>query len=265
MNKLCLTVVAVLLACLGVRFSAAQDYNIGEGDVLRITIYDHDDLAQMVRVTSDGTVMLSLLGQVPVGGMSVTGAAKKIAALYADGYLVNPQVNVFIEEFRSGKATILGQIMRPGLYELQNQMTLLELISSAGGLTDDAGRTATIKREAAAAGGEEEVITIDLKELVENGDTRLNVQIQPGDSIYIQKANLVYVSGEVQSPGVYRCYDDTSVIMAITLAGGFTDKAAPSRVKLIRKVSGQEEVFEKVNMDFPVASDDIIVVPESFF
>jgi len=199
-KKLCL-IAAALLGCFAAHFSAAQDYNIGEGDVLKITVYDHEDLTQTVRVTSDGTVRLSLLGQVPVGGMPVTKAAEKITALYADGYLVNPQVNVFIEEYRSGKVTILGQIATPGLYELRHQMTLLELISSAGGLTDDAGRTATIKRKAGAAGAED-VITIDLKQLVENGDTRLNIQIQAGDSIYIQKANLVYVNGEVQKPGV---------------------------------------------------------------
>ena len=238
---------------------------MGEGDVLKITVYDHEDLTQTVRVGGDGAIMVSLLGQVPVQGLSVTKVAQKITALYADGYLVDPQVNVFIEEFRSRKATILGQVAQPGLYELRHHTTLLELISQAGGLTEDAGDLATIKRKNTAGGENHKIITIDLKELIENGNTQLNMPIEAGDNIYIQKADMVYVSGEVKKPGVYKCFSDTSVIKVITIAGGFTDKAAPTKVKLIRKVDGTEQVLEKVAMDLIVASDDVIVVPESFF
>lgn len=243
----------------------AQDYIVGEGDVLKITVYDHEDLTQTVRVGGDGAIMVSLLGQVPVQGLSVTKVAQKITALYADGYLVDPQVNVFIEEFRSRKATILGQVAQPGLYELRHHTTLLELISQAGGLTEDAGDLATIKRKNTAGGESHKIITIDLKELIENGNTQLNMPIEAGDNIYIQKADMVYVSGEVKKPGVYKCFSDTSVIKVITIAGGFTDKAAPTKVKLIRKVDGTEQVLEKVAMDLIVSSDDVIVVPESFF
>ena len=264
MKKFCIAMF-VLLVFTGTRFAAAQDYIIGEGDVLKITVYDHDDLTQRVRVNSDGTIMLAMLGLVEVGDLSVSEAAHKVAKLYGDGYLVEPQVNVFVEEFRSGKATILGQIAKPGLYELSNQITLLELISTAGGLTEDAGNTATIKRKTIASGHQENIITVDLRQLIEKGDTRLNLLIEPGDSIYIQKAKLVYMSGEIRRPGAYKCDNATSVIQVITLAGGFTDKAAPTKIKLIRKTNGHEEIFEKVNMDFLVAPDDIIVVPESFF
>ncbi len=243
----------------------AQKYVIGEGDVLKITIYDHDDLAQTVRVNGDGTIMLALLGPVQVVNLSVTKITQKIASLYADGYLINPQVNVFIEEFRSGKATILGQISKPGLYELRHHTTLLELISTAGGLTDDAGNIATIKRKSGLSDAGKVDITIDLAELVEMGNTALNIPIEAGDILYIQKANMVYVSGEVKKPGVYKCLNGATVIKAITIAGGFTDKAAPSKIKVIRKSKGNEEVFEKVNMDLPVGSEDVIVVPESFF
>ncbi len=243
----------------------SQNYIVGEGDVLKITVYDHNDLSQTVRIGGDGTIMVSLLGQVKVEGLSVTAVTEKLTALYADGYLVDPQVNVFIEEFKSRKATILGQVAQPGLYELRHHTTLLELISQAGGLTKDAGALATIKRRDGMAEGSEKDITIDLKALVEKGDTHLNIPIEPGDNIYIQKANMVYVSGEVKKPGVYNCLSDTSVIKAITLAGGFTDKAAPGKVKVIRKVDGREEVMEKVAMDLLVTSDDVIVVPESFF
>ncbi len=263
MKKFCLTICIVfILSTAG--FSRAQDYIIGAGDVLEVTVYDHADLTQTVRVNSDGTIMLAMLGMVKVGDLSVSDASGKVAGLYGDGWLVEPQVNIFIQEFRSGKATILGQIAKPGLYELSNQITLLELISTAGGLTEDAGSLATIKRRTVSK-DQESVITVDLKQLIEKGDTSLNLTIQPGDNIYIQKAKIVYVSGEIKKPGAYKCTDETSIIQLITLAGGFTDKASPTRVKLIRKQDGKETVFEKVNMDFLVDADDIIVVPESFF
>lgn len=256
---------AFLMIMLAAGTAQSQDYIVGEGDVLKITVYDHDDLTQTVRVGGDGAIMVSLLGQVAVEGLSVTKVANKITALYADGYLVDPQVNVFIEEFRSRKATILGQVAQSGLYELRHHTTLLELISQAGGLTKDAGDLAIIKRKSVAGSPEPKIITVDLKELIEKGNTTLNLPIEAGDNIYIQKADMVYVSGEVKKPGVYKCFSDTSVIKAITIAGGFTDKAAPTKVSLIRKIDGKEQVMEKVAMDLIVASDDVIVVPESFF
>ncbi|MCK4911758.1 MAG: SLBB domain-containing protein, partial [Thermodesulfovibrionales bacterium] len=97
------------------------------------------------------------------------------------------------------------------------------------------------------------------------GDTSLDVPVLEGDSIYISKAGLIYVTGEVKRPDSYKLDDDTSVIKAITMAGGFTDKASASRVKIIRKVDGEEVVLDDVNMDDPVFNGDVIVIPESFF
>ena len=146
----------------------AQDYIVGKDDVLKITVYDHDDLTTTVRVSGDGTIILPLLNRVEVAGLTINQISNKITALFADGYIRNPQVNVFIEDFRSKKAVILGQINKPGLYELQGQTTFLELISKAGGLTKDAGDTTIIKRKQGPNDLEEKsVLTIDMIQLVE--------------------------------------------------------------------------------------------------
>jgi polysaccharide biosynthesis/export protein len=254
-----------LILFAAVHHSFAQDYIVGEGDVLRISVYDHDDLTTTARISGDGVITFPLIGQVEVKGLTLNQISSKIAGLLADGFVVNPQVSIFIQEFRSKKAFIMGEVSKPGLYVLPGQTTFLALLSEAGGLAKDAGDKAIIKRKANPSDKYESVITIDLKRLVEKGDTSLDIPIMDGDSVYITKAGLFYVTGEVKKPDAYKYEEGTSVIKAITMAGGFTDKASKGKVKIIRKVGGKEEVIEKVKTDEPIQPDDVIVVPESFF
>jgi polysaccharide export outer membrane protein len=242
-----------------------QEYIVGEGDILVITVYNNPDLDTTVRVGGDGMISMSLLGQVKVGGMNVAAIAVQIEALLADGYLLSPQVNVFVEEYRSKKVTILGQVNRPGLNELQGSITLLELISRAGGLTEDAGGLITIKRNTLIEEDKKKVITIDMKKLIEQGDTSLNIPVQDGDSIYVAKAGVFYVTGEVQRPGSYKHDEKPTILKAITLAGGLTDHGAPGRIRIIRIIDGEEIILKNVAMDEPVLPDDVIVVPETYF
>lgn len=243
----------------------AQDYVVGDGDLLKITVYDHPDLSATARVSGEGIILFPLIGQAKISGLTVAQISKKLADLLSDGYIVSPQVTVFIEEFRSQKATIMGQVNRPGLYELKGYTTFLELLSKAGDLTKDAGDKAVIKRKADSQDKKESIITIDLKRLVGMGDTSLDMPVVDGDSIYIVKAGLFYVTGEVKKPDAYKFDEGTTVLKAITMAGGFSDKASTGKVKIIRKVKGKEEIMERVKMDEPVLPDDVIMVPESFF
>ena len=264
---LCLPLAFVLVAVLAIMPAEcdALDYIIGEGDVLKITVYGHNDLTTVERVSGNGMINFPLLGQVSVAGLAVSEISIRLSSMLADGYIVDPQVSVFIEEFRSQKAVIMGEVVRPGLYELKGRTSFLELVSMAGGLTRDAGDTAIVKRKSRRAKGEEEIATIDLVRLIQEGDTSLDVPVLEGDSIYVAKAGLIFVTGEVKRPDAYKFEDDTSVIKAITMAGGFTDKASAGRVKIIRKVDGKERIVDNVNMDDPVLSGDVIVIPESFF
>jgi polysaccharide biosynthesis/export protein len=266
MGRVCLSVVLIITVSmvLGSHLSA-QDYVIGEGDVLKITVYDHDDLTSTVRVSGDGFIVLPLIGQIDVKGKTVSQITEKISSLLSDGYVVNPQVTIFIQEFKSKKAFIMGEVKKPGLYVLPGQTTFLALLSEAGGLNKDAGDKATIKRKTNPQAQQEDILTIDLHDLIEKGDTSLDVLILDGDSVYITRAGVFYVTGEVKKPDAYKCEEGTTVIKAITMAGGFSDKASKGRVKIIRKIGDKEEVYEKVKMDEPVLPDDVIVVPESFF
>ena len=242
--------------------SHAEDYLLGPGDVLRISVYDNDDLLTITRISDNGIISMPLLGQVKVQGLTAAHASNRIAELLADGYIINPQVNIFINEFRSKKAIILGSVNRPGLIEMSGPTSFLELISKAGGLADDFGETATIKRK---IDSKDNVTLVNLKSLTEGGDLSQNIPVLDGDTIYVSKAGMCYVTGEINSPDAYKCGNNITVLKLIALAGGFTGKASRSSVKVVRMVNGEETVYENVEMDMPVQPDDIILVPESFF
>ncbi|MCP3875021.1 MAG: periplasmic polysaccharide biosynthesis/export protein [Desulfobacteraceae bacterium] len=242
----------------------SENYIIGEGDVLSIYVYENEDLSQTVRINADNSIRVPLLGEVNIKGLTVPKIASKLESLFADGYLINPQVDVFVKEFKSKTAVILGQIRSPGQYELRGKITFLEFVSKAGGLTEDAGSNATIKR-ANTKTKQTNKLTIDLDKLIREGETSLNLPIQNGDTIYISKADVYYVSGEVEDPDSYRFTTDLTVIMAITKAGGFTEIASKRHVKIIREIEGEKKVLKNVNMDEIILANDVIIVPESFF
>lgn len=253
----------VIFLNVGILF--AQDYMVGEEDVLKITVYDHPDLTAVARVSGDGLITLPLIGAVKVTGLSTSQISQKLTELLSDGYIVDPHVSVFVEEFKSRKTIIMGQVNKPGVYALSGNTTFLELLSKAGGLTKEAGDKAIIKRKIASPVKQESIITIDLKKLLEEGDTSSDVLLMDSDNVYVAKAGVFYITGEVKKPDAYKCEEGTTVIKAATMAGGFTDKASHGRIKVIRKVHGKEKIIDKAEMDEPVLPDDIIVVPESFF
>ena len=257
-------IVGVIITIMVLPFSPAlaADYFLGPGDVLKITVYDNIDLETITRISDDGNIIMPLLGQVKVDGLSVSKASGQIATLLADGYIINPQVNIFVQEFRSKKAIVLGQVNRPGIIEMSGPITLLELISKAGGLAGDFGEAATIKRKKSNG---DDVITVNLKSLIEGGDVSQNIDIHDGDTIYVSKAGMCYVTGQVRSPNAYKCGDNITVLKLITLAGGFTDTASKSSVRIVRIVDGVKTLYKDVEMETKVHPDDIIIVPESFF
>lgn len=265
MVKLSVCFFVVLLLVHPLSALSADDYIVGTEDVLKITIYNHSDLTTTERVSGEGIITLPLIGEIKVAGLTTDQVAKKIAARLADGFIVDPNVSVFVVEFRSKKTIVMGQVNKPGIYMLSGNTTFLELLSQAGGLSKDAGDKATIKRKPADGPKGEGVITIDLKRLIEQGDTSLDIPLMDGDNIYIAKAGVFYLTGEIKNPAAYKYEEGLTLIKAVTMAGGFTDKASPGRIRIIRKVDKKEKVIQKAGMDEPVLPDDIIIVPESFF
>ncbi len=244
---------------------AQGEYVLGEDDLLNITVYENDDLATLARINGDNKVAMPLIGEINVGGLTVRKAEQEIAARLADGFLLNPSVSIFVKEYHSKKVTILGEVDKPGLYELSGNATLLEIISQAGGLTDKAGSEALVKRVAGPEGSETySYLRLNLRDLTEKGNLSGNIAVKDKDSIFITKSGFIYVTGQVAKPGAFKYEGGMTVMKAIALAEGLTDKAAPGGTEIIRKKGDTEESI-KGEMSTQVQPEDLVSVPESFF
>jgi len=256
--------------------SGGEDYKIGRQDLLEITVFDVDELDQTVRVADDGSITMPLLGRLVVGGLTKTELEGLIARLLADRYVQNPQVTVFIKEYESKKVAVTGAVKKPGTYEMLGRKTLLEMISMAGGLDKDLGREIFIFRETAQ--GRTDRIPVDLEQLVYQADPALNHVVAAGDIIYVPAVAKVriFVTGAVKNPALYEVPRDepVTVLKAITLAGGTTDRAAQKRVQIMRtgedgnRITLQVDLkkIKKGKLEDPILQkDDIVLVPEAFF
>jgi len=266
MVKLIVTNISLLLILSVTIVSAAnEEYKIGSGDIVKVTVYDHPDLTTTLRLDSNGTVTFPLVGQLNVGGKTTLEAAEVVANALSGDYVVNPQVSVFVEEFQSKKVVIIGEVVKPGMYELSGPTTLLELISKAEGLRKEAGTEVTIRRGASQDNLGGEIIKIDLKEIIETGQASVDILLKDGDTVTVPIAGMIYVTGEVNKPSAYRLERGTTLIKAITMAGGFTPLASQSKVSILRKINGEEQRLTKIPMHEPLLPEDVIIVPESFF
>jgi polysaccharide export outer membrane protein len=248
------------------------EYTIGAGDVLFISVWGHDDLSREVVVSEKGTFSFPLIGGVEAAGLTIKELEVKLAALLSAGYLVNPYVTVRIKGFESKKVYVLGQVRSPGTYSLDKETSLIEIISRAGGVSDDAGWIIEVVRPSGRSRDKpvtpeeakrEDIIRVDVEGLL-GGRPEDNIRIEAGDTIFVPKAAYYFIFGEVKSPGSYKLRRDTTVLKAVIMAGGFTDKASKRRIKIRRK-EGEKTVKVRVKLDDPVLSQDTIIVPESFF
>jgi polysaccharide export outer membrane protein len=253
---------------------AAQnnDYVVGPQDVLTITVWDQSDLSGKFNVEADGTFTFPLIGRIKGGGLTLRELEEELKKRLADGYFKKPQLSVAVEQYRSQRIFIVGEVRTPGTYPLTGDMTLIEGFSRAGGATQDAAGNAIIVR---ATDGRSpalpdqqvssEIIHVNLKEL-ESGSLANNVSLRDGDTIFVPRAQILtaYVFGQVRSPGAYPIKKDTSVLQALSLAGGVTERGTTSRVRIVRLVGGKKAEL-KVDLDDPVQPGDTIMVLERFF
>jgi polysaccharide export outer membrane protein len=228
------------------------EYRIGAKDVLRITVWGHEDLSRQVVVSPDGTFQFPLVGDIRAAGLAPADIETRLRDLLAKDYLVNPQVSVSVQEFRSQRVFVLGEVEKPGTYVLTGQTTLLDVLSQAGGPGKNAGRQVVIVRAPKSEGpvvpGAEGSVTLraNLQRLLD-GVAGENISLQNGDSIFVPKLTSFFVLGEVLRQGSYAMEKETTALEAVTLAGGFTDRAAPAGAKILRK--RPDGVQESVDVD----------------
>lgn len=244
----------------------ADDYRIGAQDILKITVYEHPDLTIETRVSENGTITFPLLGDVAAKNLTPRQLENGIAEkLVTGGFINNPQVNVFIIQYRGQRVTVVGEVAKPGQYELSGQTSVLDIISNALGLTPNAGYSIIIFRKEAAADGSETTrrISVDLDRLLNAGDLSQNITLQHRDLVHVPKS-VFYIYGEVNRPGAYRLEKGITVRRAIALAGGLTPKGSTWRIAVTRK-DGERDVDQSADLDDQLQLDDVVRIKESIF
>lgn len=246
------------------------DYRMGPEDLLSISVFEAPDLTRDVRVSSDGQVSLPLIGQVRASGLTTRAFEAVLEELLRRTYMKDPHVSVFVKEMESHPVSVFGAVKKPGVFQVRTGKTLIEVLSLAEGLAEDAGDTVIVIRHedrdttaaanpsdpdtgspsvgpasaggqirvqaAAAPAGNSRSVEIDLRDLLSSGDPRFNVPVYPGDVVKVKRAGIVYVVGEVGKPGGYllKTNENVSILQAIALAGGLTHTSAPGRARIIR-------------------------------
>ncbi len=251
--------------------SDSTKYRIGPDDVLDISVFGAPELNRQVRVSSGGEISLPLLGQVRTAGITPVELESRLQDLLRRTYMKDPQVSVFVRDLQSHPVSVIGAVKMPGVFQVRGPRTLLDVLSLAGGLSDDAGDTAIIMR-GAGPGSEsnqenrapaeasprlsldlrdvrssdslleqsarlpETAIQVNLKDLLESADPRYNALVYPGDIVKVTRAGVVYVLGEVRKPGGFalKASEKLSVLQAVALSEGLTHTAARSGARVIR-------------------------------
>ncbi|MGZ4887057.1 MAG: polysaccharide biosynthesis/export family protein, partial [Candidatus Aminicenantales bacterium] len=251
-------------------------YRIGPGDLLEIKVFEVEQLNQVVRVSEDGSITLPLLGRIEIEGLTQSGVVQKLSTLLPAKYVKNPQVTVFIKEYKSQQVAVIGAVEKPGNYELVGRKNLLQMISQAWGLTDKATDEIFILRD--GGDGSASSIPIDLKDLMVNGNQKLNIAIEPNDviNVPVDKEIRVFVFGRVTQPGAlkFKISEKVTLLSAIAQAGGLAEGAKQSGVLITRKDKSGKEQKIRVNLkdvisgkrkDIPLQEGDVVFVPESFW
>ena len=259
----------LILALLPAAFQASPspdsknaNYRVGPQDVLTVTVFNEPQLSGRFRLENDGAFTYPFLGRIEAAGTTAAAIAALLRARLADGYLRNPQVMVEVELFRSQSVFVIGEVRAPGKYTLVGAVTLVEALAQAGSTAPTAGNEVLILHPRRSTGasptlpedGDAEVVRINLRD-IQSGKLSANVEIRDGDTIFVPKAQRFFVTGHVRSPGAYVHEANLTVLQAISMAGGLTERGSSGRMRIIRN----NKEYDAEPSDI-VQPDDTIIV-----
>jgi polysaccharide export outer membrane protein len=253
------------------------NYTVGPQDVLQVNVWQQPGFSGRFGVEADGSFALPLVGRVKVAGLTATQIEGEIRQRLMDGYLRNPRVTVTVETYRSQQVFVVGEVRTPGTQVLSGGMTLMEVLARAGSTTVEAsGEVLVVRpRNGGAAEGptmpaesgeaeDAEIVRVDIGDL-QAGVAGKNLVLRGGDTVYLPRGERVYVFGQVRSPGAYPMQQrQMTVLQALSLAGGVTERGAANRIRIDRLVDGEKKEI-KVKLGDLVRPGDTIVVPERYF
>lgn len=244
--------------------SSTPEYRLGAGDVVRITVYQNPDLTLETRVSETGVVSYPLIGQVRLGGQSISAAERAIADGLRNGNFVKqPQVTIAVLQVRGNQANVLGQVNRPGRYPLEvAEMKLTDLLAMAGGTAVNGADVVVITgmRDGKPFRAEIDVPTIFASQMRSE-----DLVIQNGDVIWVDRQPMVYIYGEVQRPGPMRLERGMTLMQALATGGGLTLRGTEKGIRVHRKDAQNKVEVVTPSMDDRMRDGDVIYVRESLF
>lgn len=262
----------------------SSDYRIGPEDLLEITLFNVPEAqgterqltprTLTVRVNHQGLISLPLVGEIPVKGLTVLGLEKRLRDVY-DKYIYTPQVGILVKEFRQ-RASVIGAVLKPGVFELTGPKSVIELLAMAGGVSEKAGSQVHIYRQQEKG---RETHVIDLAVLANsvglinaNNASMINMPVEPGDMINVPEAGMFFVDGAVHKPGSYALGRRYSLSQALATAGGVNVELNSNDISILRRRAPGDMHTIALNLsdvingsvsDPQIQPDDVIVVPTS--
>ena len=272
----------ILTGVLSMKRDPYQDYRIGPEDLLEISVFEDERLNKTVRVSSQGNITLPLIGTLRVKGHTAGDLEKEVRELLTEKYFQNPNVSVFIREYRNQRISVMGAVDKPGVFDITGQRTILDMLGMAGGLKEDAGKMLFLIRSPGpgekgsreAGGAMPETLVIDIEELLVKGNLGLNLAVTNGDVLNVPVYGKIFVGGEVIKPGGFLLKGKRmTVSQAIVMAEGLKPTADGTRSTIFR-YSGTDSQRELITIniysiqkgeaeDLFLKENDIIIVPKS--
>jgi len=264
--------------CLFSCFADSSKYKVQPTDVLSITVRDQPDLTTKTRISDEGYLSFPLLGKVDVKDLTVQEIEEKLKRRLEIDYLVNAQVLVFIEQYHPKQVSVMGEVAKPGKFDMpdEKKLTATGAIVMGGGFTVDADIANT--KILRLKDGREELIKVNMKDITQKGEKEKDIVLEPDDIIVVPKGFWkISVVGEVVKPGRYDMSKERqlTVMEALAMAGGFTKDANLADTKILRSKQGQKEVIQININDIMMRGDkeknvtlepeDIIIIPKGFW
>lgn len=255
----------LLLAPLAVLAQASTpDYTLGAGDTIRVQVFQNPDLTVETRVSESGAISYPLIGSAKVGGLSIGAAEQVIAkALQAGSFIKQPQVNIVLLQARGSQVSVLGMVGRPGRYPLETfNIRLSEMVAIAGGVAPTGADTAIVSGTREGKPFRREV---DIAGMYLENRPQEDFVLAGGDAIYVHRAPMFYIYGEVQRPGSYRVERAMTIRQALAQGGGPTLRGTERGFVIYRRSAGGAEEALNPALSDAVRADDVYFVKESLF
>jgi len=275
LQKFLLGILLSLGFALGAQAQDKQaDYRLGAGDAIKISVFQNPDLTVETRVAESGVVTYPLIGAVQLGGLSIADAERAIATkLREGGFVQKPQVNILLVQVKGNQVSVLGLVNRPGRYPIETGNTRVsDMLATAGGaLTQGVVTTGGI-----TVGSDVAILTgirqgkpfrkeIDVPAIFLSGKSDLDITVAGGDVIYVHRAPVFYIYGDVQRAGSYRLEREMTVLQGLAQGGGLTIRGTERGLRIHRRgPNGEMQVISPEKSD-AIQADDVLYVQESFF